>query len=403
MTGMNDWLFEIDEDVLNGTDGDALGDEAEASTSSSEQKKNGREDFGQLSLQEMSKKSLVPDVHCKKGAVENGNAESRGNDIFLKNFHSLLVTARAEIGRLKRKNIELEQKLVKSMAIECPACKHHFIANEHRILPKYVKVLHGAKKIELDFEDLNKLKEFLNVSGLDTDQNGVPTIPDDERKPQTLKEVDSKLLKSEKETKDRRSEERMLKERREREINRANASRKPSRDLTADERRCRERSSSPRRRSKERVERRTGVHGRLEKRVNGGRTDMRSVDRRTEKRPEENGKKDESRERLPVDDRPQKRAIQKQIEKRKEGVDSQKRPVDERARKRELDEREEQRRIDEKRLRDERTEKQPVDGRTERPRICAPTRTDDRQRSKDSKERKEEPVAKRSRPSHSRY
>lgn len=43
-------------------------------------------------------------------------------------------------------------------------------------MPRYIKVLQGSNRVELQFNEKNHLKEWLILNNLDIDQNGIPVL-----------------------------------------------------------------------------------------------------------------------------------------------------------------------------------------------------------------------------------
>lgn len=79
----------------------------------SQKSQNDKEDLGMLSMQRMAEKNLIAEVHEKKkisGRLEDTKLTDNERQMYLKNFHSLLITAKEEIMKLKKKNLALEQK-----------------------------------------------------------------------------------------------------------------------------------------------------------------------------------------------------------------------------------------------------------------------------------------------------
>ncbi|VDM95810.1 unnamed protein product [Thelazia callipaeda] len=92
---------------------------------------------------------------------------------FIKNFHSLLVTARGEIEALKREQERLQMKLEAYHTRKCN-CKYEVSTNNIRLEPKYIKVMRGRATVELTFNDLALMEEWLISNHLDTNSDGLP-------------------------------------------------------------------------------------------------------------------------------------------------------------------------------------------------------------------------------------
>ena len=75
--------------------------------------------------------------------------------------------------------------------VVCPSCSHKFSKSANRFLPKYIKVLRSTNRIELQFDDSKHLEDWLIVSNLECDKDGVPVMSEVERS--TLADVSSTL------------------------------------------------------------------------------------------------------------------------------------------------------------------------------------------------------------------
>ncbi|KAI6223760.1 hypothetical protein M3Y99_01429400 [Aphelenchoides fujianensis] len=111
-----------------------------------------------------------------------------------RNFHRLLITARSEIAGLKEEIRRLHQRLEGWSAVTCPQCSHEFRSGDSRLLPKYVRYVKAAHRLELEFADDPALRQWLLCSNLDTDKEGIPVIPAVKTTPETLKDVGSALV-----------------------------------------------------------------------------------------------------------------------------------------------------------------------------------------------------------------
>uniref|UniRef100_A0A0K0DKZ9 Reverse transcriptase domain-containing protein n=1 Tax=Angiostrongylus cantonensis TaxID=6313 RepID=A0A0K0DKZ9_ANGCA len=97
--------------------------------------------------------------------------------IYADNMRKLIITARKEMNDLRLENTSLKQKLQASGLIECPACLFRFKPErEHRVLPKYIKVLRGKLSIEIEFSSLEQMSEWLTLNKLDENADGLPTM-----------------------------------------------------------------------------------------------------------------------------------------------------------------------------------------------------------------------------------
>lgn len=81
-------------------------------------------------------------------------------------------------------------------SVSCPSCSHKFSTNKSRFLPKYVKILQSTNRVELQFHEMNHLKEWLILNNLDTDKNDIPVLIPKQIDPKflTLFDVNSSLL-----------------------------------------------------------------------------------------------------------------------------------------------------------------------------------------------------------------
>ncbi|KAL3993740.1 hypothetical protein ACH3XW_18820 [Acanthocheilonema viteae] len=113
-------------------------------------------------------------------------------EIYVRNMYSLLVTARAQIATLKKENKKLEMKLQGNCIMNCPKCKHQICLRNNSLKPKYIKVLKGRYAIEMLFDNLEKMEEWLAANYLDINPDGLPVVLELPQKP-TLTSTNSLL------------------------------------------------------------------------------------------------------------------------------------------------------------------------------------------------------------------
>uniref|UniRef100_A0A8R1TKS1 Uncharacterized protein n=1 Tax=Onchocerca volvulus TaxID=6282 RepID=A0A8R1TKS1_ONCVO len=122
--------------------------------------------------------------------LEKKFAEERDN--YARNMYSLLVTARAQIATLQKENKKLEIKLERNHTMKCPKCKHEMCIKNNLLKPKYIKVLKGRCAIEMLFDNLAIMEEWLAANYLDVNPDGLPVVLEIPRKP-TLTSTNSLL------------------------------------------------------------------------------------------------------------------------------------------------------------------------------------------------------------------
>ncbi|VDK85440.1 unnamed protein product [Litomosoides sigmodontis] len=123
--------------------------------------------------------------------LEKKFAEEKEN--YVRNMYSLLVTARTQIASLKKENKKLEMKLEANCTVSCPACKHQVCLRSNSLKPKYIKVLKGRCAIEMLFDNVEKMEEWLAANYLDINSDGLPVVLELPRK-QTLASTNSLLV-----------------------------------------------------------------------------------------------------------------------------------------------------------------------------------------------------------------
>lgn len=79
--------------------------------------------------------------------------------------------------------------------VRCPNCHECFSTHECAdcVLKPYPRIFSGKKTIELEFRNLEDMREWLVHSGLDTDASGNQTWVREKPKTVTLADVDSRL------------------------------------------------------------------------------------------------------------------------------------------------------------------------------------------------------------------
>ncbi|KAM3719769.1 Protease Do-like 2, chloroplastic [Dirofilaria immitis] len=122
--------------------------------------------------------------------LERKFAEEKEN--YVRNMYSLLVTARAQIAVLKEENRKLEIKLEGNCTLKCPECKHEICIRNNLLKPKHIKVLRGRCAIEMLFNNLTTMEEWLAANYLDINPDGLPVVLKIPQKP-TLTSTNSLL------------------------------------------------------------------------------------------------------------------------------------------------------------------------------------------------------------------
>uniref|UniRef100_A0A915PY23 Uncharacterized protein n=1 Tax=Setaria digitata TaxID=48799 RepID=A0A915PY23_9BILA len=127
-------------------------------------------------------------IACKESSeikriieLEQKLVEEKEN--YVRNMYSLLVTARGQIANLKKENKRLETKLGGNCTMKCPNCKHQICSMNNLIKPKYIKVLKGRCAIEMSFNNLSVMEEWLAANHLDLNPDGLPVVLEIPQKP----------------------------------------------------------------------------------------------------------------------------------------------------------------------------------------------------------------------------
>lgn len=76
--------------------------------------------------------------------------------------------------------------------MNCPKCKHQLCLRNNSLKPKYIKVLKGRCAIEMLFDNLGKMEEWLAANHLDINPDGLPVVLELPRK-RTLASTNSLL------------------------------------------------------------------------------------------------------------------------------------------------------------------------------------------------------------------
>ncbi|EJW84071.1 hypothetical protein WUBG_05019 [Wuchereria bancrofti] len=127
-----------------------------------------------------------------KQIVELERKFSEEKEHYVRNMYSLLVTARTQIAALKKENDKLKMKLQANCTMNCPKCKHQICLRNNLLKPKYIKVLKGRCAIEMLFDNLAKMEEWLAANYLDINSDGLPVVLELPQKP-TLTSTNSLL------------------------------------------------------------------------------------------------------------------------------------------------------------------------------------------------------------------
>uniref|UniRef100_A0A0R3RXK8 CCHC-type domain-containing protein n=1 Tax=Elaeophora elaphi TaxID=1147741 RepID=A0A0R3RXK8_9BILA len=127
-----------------------------------------------------------------KQIIELEKKFAKEKENYVRNIYSLLVTARAQIAALKKENKKLKMKLQGNYTMNCPECEHQISLRNNSLKPKYVKVLKGRCAIEMSFDNLEKMEEWLAANYLDINPDGLPVLMELPRKP-TLASTNSLL------------------------------------------------------------------------------------------------------------------------------------------------------------------------------------------------------------------
>ncbi|KAK6104381.1 hypothetical protein QQG55_16050 [Brugia pahangi] len=127
-----------------------------------------------------------------KQIVELERKFSEEKEHYVRNMYSLLTTARTQIAALKKENDKLKMKLQANCTMNCPKCKHQICLRNNLLKPKYIKVLKGRCAIEMLFDNLAKMEEWLAANYLDINSDGLPVVLELSQKP-TLTSTNSLL------------------------------------------------------------------------------------------------------------------------------------------------------------------------------------------------------------------
>lgn len=95
----------------------------------------------------------------------------------------------------KKGNILVEMiiyRLQGNCTMNCPKCKHQICLRNNSLKPKYIKVLRGRCVIEMSFDNLEKMEEWLAANYLDINPDGLPVVLEVPQKP-TLTSTNSLL------------------------------------------------------------------------------------------------------------------------------------------------------------------------------------------------------------------
>uniref|UniRef100_A0A5S6PIH6 Uncharacterized protein n=1 Tax=Brugia malayi TaxID=6279 RepID=A0A5S6PIH6_BRUMA len=111
-----------------------------------------------------------------KQIVELERKFSEEKEHYVRNMYSLLTTARTQIAALKKENDKLKMKLQANCTMNCPKCKHQICLRNNLLKPKYIKVLKGRCAIEMLFDNLAKMEEWLAANYLDINSDGLPVV-----------------------------------------------------------------------------------------------------------------------------------------------------------------------------------------------------------------------------------
>ncbi|KAI1731486.1 hypothetical protein Ddc_00307 [Ditylenchus destructor] len=174
------------------SDGDESIDllDAALSTQSTDKKVLDLGALGAKSEKRIRKHNLVPLPDSDSFYFE------RQKERYYANMHKLIVTARSQIQSLEQKIEVLNKRQEAHSTLKCPQCTHQFSTGPNRLLPKYVRVLQSTNRVELQFESLDSIKNWLIAYDLDRDAKGIPCFIS-ETKPKgqlTLADVKSTLM-----------------------------------------------------------------------------------------------------------------------------------------------------------------------------------------------------------------
>ncbi|KAI1718050.1 hypothetical protein DdX_06464 [Ditylenchus destructor] len=164
--------------------------DAAFSTQSTDKKVLDLDALGAKSEKRIRKHNLVPLPDSDSFYFE------RQKERYYANMHKLIVTARSQIQSLEQKIEVLNKRQESHSTLKCPQCKHQFSTGQNRLLPKYVRVLQSTNRVELQFENMDSIKNWLIAYDLDRDAKGIPCFIS-ETKPKgelTLADVKSTLM-----------------------------------------------------------------------------------------------------------------------------------------------------------------------------------------------------------------
>ncbi|CAJ0573792.1 unnamed protein product, partial [Mesorhabditis spiculigera] len=150
---------EIDEDVLL--------EEVFGAASGSASLGPSRRDQGTSPIKDLEKTT----INCSDAGCANQRS------VMLEQIRQLLRVARHETNKWKDENETLRNRLNTQPLSKCPNCALAFRSStEDRIVPSYMKCHKSSMTVELTFDSLTQLHEWVYLHGLDEDRHGIPTL-----------------------------------------------------------------------------------------------------------------------------------------------------------------------------------------------------------------------------------
>uniref|UniRef100_A0A1I7TKC9 PEHE domain-containing protein n=1 Tax=Caenorhabditis tropicalis TaxID=1561998 RepID=A0A1I7TKC9_9PELO len=97
-------------------------------------------------------------------------------------FRQLLIRSRNQIKEMKKENEKLKRNLQNVIAsggvVICPNCTHHFRDRLCPMKPAAMRKIRARNLVEIEFETLEDLEQWLYLNQLETNNDGMPTVMD---------------------------------------------------------------------------------------------------------------------------------------------------------------------------------------------------------------------------------
>lgn len=76
----------------------------------------------------------------------------------------------------------------------CPKCYRTFDVRKNLLKPDYVRVLKARNTIELTFDTMDHLKQWLQLNSLENNKDGLPVLIETDKNQRTLTSTKSLLM-----------------------------------------------------------------------------------------------------------------------------------------------------------------------------------------------------------------